>query len=84
MLARATFATPAIYRDLLRHFASHGFIVVAANATQAGSGRDMLAGLDWVAWENSRSGGVFYGKVDVGKSGYRAFAGWGCGDQRRR
>lgn len=40
-----TGTTPSSYSSLLSHFASHGFIVAAANTTNAGSGREMLAGL---------------------------------------
>src|SRR6266540_1257504 len=38
-----TGATPQIYDGLLRHLASHGFVVAAANTTQSGSGQEMLA-----------------------------------------
>ncbi len=46
-----TGATPTSYSGLLSHWASWGFIVVAANTTNAGTGRDMLRCLDWL--ENS-------------------------------
>lgn len=64
-----TFATPGIYGKFLRHLASHGFIVVAANTTQAGSGTAMVAGLDYLARENVREGSVFRGKVDLDRVG---------------
>jgi hypothetical protein len=41
-----TAASTSTYAGLLRHFASHGFIVAAANTTNAGSGSEMLAGID--------------------------------------
>jgi alpha-beta hydrolase superfamily lysophospholipase len=40
-----TGASPSTYDALLSHFASHGFIVAAANTPNAGSGQEMLAGL---------------------------------------
>ncbi|ANY08017.1 poly(ethylene terephthalate) hydrolase family protein [Pseudonocardia sp. HH130630-07] len=39
-----TGAVPRVYDGLLRHLASHGFIVSAANTTQANDGVAMLAG----------------------------------------
>lgn len=44
-----TGASPSSYGALLRHWASWGFVVVAANTTNAGSGREMLACLDWLS-----------------------------------
>ncbi|MBN1170962.1 MAG: hypothetical protein JXA67_02205 [Micromonosporaceae bacterium] len=40
--------TTSAYDGLLKHFASHGFIVAAANTTNAGSGTEMLAGIDGI------------------------------------
>ena len=60
-----TFLTPMNYEGLLRHFASHGFIVAAANTTNAGSGNEMIAGLDKLAGYNATPGNVFFGKVDL-------------------
>ncbi|SDI97078.1 Chlorophyllase enzyme [Actinokineospora alba] len=64
-----TWATPSSYDALLRHFASHGFIVAAAKTTQAGSGREMLAGLDYLATRNNTAGDVYAGKVDLTRVG---------------
>jgi len=60
-----TFLQPIHYEPLLRHFASHGFIVAAANTTNAGTGVEMLAGLDNLTAFNSQAGNVFQGKVDL-------------------
>lgn len=43
-----TGASPRTYSGLLRHWASWGFVVVAANTSSAGSGRDMLGCLGWL------------------------------------
>lgn len=60
-----TFGVTSAWDGLLRHLSSHGFIVAAANTGQSGSGREMLAGLDYVTQQNAKPGSVFYGKVDV-------------------
>jgi alpha-beta hydrolase superfamily lysophospholipase len=64
-----TTARPPIYEMLLRHLASHGFIVVAAETPDAGTGREMLAGLDNVARFNSEPGNRFFGVVDLSRVG---------------
>ena len=61
-----TGTTPDSYDTLLRHWASHGFIVAAADTTQAGNGREMLKGLDWIQAQNQNSASPFFGKVDMG------------------
>jgi dienelactone hydrolase len=60
-----TFLNPTHYDALLRHLASHGFIVAAANTSNAGSGTEMLAGLDHLTTFNSEVGNVFFDKVDL-------------------
>ena len=62
-----TFLNPTHYQGLLEHFASHGFIVAAANTTNAGSANEMLAGLDKLAAYDATPGHVFFGKVDLTK-----------------
>lgn len=64
-----TGATPEPYDDALRHFASWGFVVAAANTEQSGSGQEMLAGAKFLIDEDKRQGSVFFGKIDAGKVG---------------
>jgi hypothetical protein len=64
-----TTARPWIYELLLRHFASHGFIVVAAETPDAGTGREMLEGLDNLARFDSEPGNRFFGVVDLSRVG---------------
>ncbi|MBP2324100.1 dienelactone hydrolase [Kibdelosporangium banguiense] len=64
-----TGSAPAVYDGLLRHWASYGFIVAAANTPNSGSGQEILAGLDALEAENSQPGSVYFGKVDVGNVG---------------
>lgn len=58
-----TNARPSSYAGLLRHWASWGFFVIAANTTNAGTGEDMLGCLDWL--ESS----TYAGQVDLSKVG---------------
>jgi hypothetical protein len=58
-------APVALYTSLLEHWASHGFVVGAANTTNAGNGQEMLACLDWLASEQDRVGGPYEGHLDL-------------------
>jgi dienelactone hydrolase len=64
-----TLADPSNYDGLLRHWASHGFIVAAANTRNSGSGKEMLDGATLLAGENSLPSSVYYQKVDTGHIG---------------
>lgn len=68
-----TTATPVIYNAVLRHWASHGFIVAAANTTDAGTGSEMLGCLDWVTAQSEDAASPYADAVDlehVGASGH--------------
>ncbi|HDY98189.1 MAG TPA: alpha/beta hydrolase [Pseudomonas sabulinigri] len=64
-----TGASPTTYRSLLNHWASHGFVVIAANTSNAGSGQDMLNCVDYLVDQNNRSSGTYAGKLDVNRIG---------------
>lgn len=72
-------AKPATYAGLLRHLASHGFIVVAADMGAAGSGEEMLAGLDHLAAEHHRPGSAFHGRVALDRVGSTGHSQGGAG-----
>lgn len=55
------------YEGLLRHWASWGFIVVAVNTGQAGTGTEMLDAADYIVSENSNPSSVFFQNVDTGR-----------------
>jgi hypothetical protein len=74
-----TGAMPSSYTALLQHLASHGFIVIASNNTNVGSGDEMLAGVDWVQSENERSGSPMFGKVNAARSGATGHSQGGAG-----
>jgi len=57
------------YTILLKHLASWGFVVVASNSTMTGSGKEMLAGIDYLIAQNGTQGSVFYAKLDTSKIG---------------
>lgn len=64
-----THASPASYRDLLEHWASHGFVVAAAMAPNAGRGVEMRQCMTALLDENIRSGSVFLNKIDPSRIG---------------
>jgi hypothetical protein len=75
-----TFNTPTNYTDLFNHFASQGFIVVAADTSNAGSGMEMLSCLSYILAQNTTSGSPFEGHIDtnhIASSGYSQ-GGAGC------
>ncbi len=68
-----TGATPVAYQGLLAHWASHGFIVIASNSTQTGSGDEMMQGVRWLVAQHASAGSAFQGAVDttgIGASGH--------------
>jgi len=77
-----TFTTPSWYDGLLRHFASHGFIVAAANTTNAGTGQEMLQGLANLTTFNGQAGNRFNGKVDTSRVGATGHSQGGAGAVR--
>jgi predicted dienelactone hydrolase len=72
--------TPSNYTQLFNHFATHGFIVAAADTSNAGSGKEMLACLQYMIDQSGMAGSPYQGKVDVkhiASSGYSQ-GGAGC------
>ncbi len=75
-----TFNTPSNYTALFNHFATHGFIVAAADTSNSGSGMEMLACLNYILAQNTSSGSPFNGHIDtnhIASSGYSQ-GGAGC------
>ena len=72
--------SPSSYTALFNHFATHGFIVAAADTSNAGSGMEMLACLTYILGQNTMSGSPLEGHVDtahIASSGYSQ-GGAGC------
>jgi predicted dienelactone hydrolase len=63
-----TGTTPSVYAGVLRHWASHGFIVTAANSTNTGDAVEMEDCLDWILEQDTVSG-PYMGRVDASKIG---------------
>jgi hypothetical protein len=61
------------YRDLLDHWASHGFVVIAAHTNSTAGGGTHKAGIDWLRAEQARAGSGYFGVLDgkrVGAAGH--------------
>jgi hypothetical protein len=77
-----TITAPSWYDGLLRHWASHGFIVAAANTSNAGTGNEMRQGLDTLTRRNNAAGDRFYQKVDLANVGTTGHSQGGSGAMR--
>ena len=70
-----TGSNPSLYRVLLNHLASHGFVVIASNSPQVSQGDPppMVAGVNWVLEQNADPTSPLYGRIDtthVGATGH--------------
>lgn len=74
-----TGASPSTYSGLLRHLASHGFIVAAANTSNAGNGSEMLSCLSSLISANGSATSVYYRKVDTARVGASGHSQGGAG-----
>jgi hypothetical protein len=64
-----TGTTPTAYTALLNRLASHGFVVIASNNTNTGSGMEMLQGVDWVLEQSRTQGSPMFEKIDANQIG---------------
>lgn len=62
-----TGSNPSLYGVLLRHLASHGFVVIASNSPNVASGDPppMVAGVTWLIEQNDDPTSPFYRRIDV-------------------
>jgi len=58
-------AYPEIYKSLLDHIATHGFVIVSYNTTPQGP--ELNEGIDWILEESKREGSPFYNRLDTDK-----------------
>ena len=58
-----------VYTWILSHWATHGFIIAAANTGSAGTGNEMIGCLDWVEQQNGVAGSIYEGKVALSRAG---------------
>jgi hypothetical protein len=66
-----TGSTPNLYGGLLRHLASHGFVIIGSNSTNVARGepRPMNVGIDWVVEQNEDASSVLYQRIDTAHIG---------------
>jgi hypothetical protein len=64
-----TGAAPAQYSLLLTHLASWGFVVIASTSPSTGTGKEMLAGEDYLVAASAEAESPFFGTLDVGHIG---------------
>ncbi len=74
-----TLAHPREYDYLLSHLASWGFVVIAADLTNTGTGAQMLDGVAYLTQLNSDPASEFYGKLDTGAVGAMGHSQGGLG-----
>lgn len=74
-----TFSFPVFYTGILSHLASHGFIVAAANTSNAGDGSQMIACLDAVIAASKTAGRPVSGTVDTAQVGAAGHSQGGAG-----
>lgn len=70
-----TGSTPNLYGVMLRHLASHGFLVIGSDSPNVARGEPppMVVGVKWLIEENANPSSAFYQKVDttnVGATGH--------------
>jgi hypothetical protein len=70
-----TGSTPSMYGSLLRHFASHGFVVIGSNSTNVSRGdpKPMVVGVTWVLEQNDDPSSMLYHRIDtthIGATGH--------------
>ncbi|MFG1782462.1 hypothetical protein ACGFIU_08475 [Rhodococcus oryzae] len=64
-----TFAHPFQYDYLLSHLASWGFVVIAPDTTNSGSGQEMLDAVEFLKHQDSDPSSVFYQTLDTDNVG---------------
>lgn len=74
-----TLAHPREYAYLLAHLASWGFVVIAADRTDTGTGVQILDAVRYLAQQNSDPGSVFHGKIDTTTAGAAGHSQGGLG-----
>ncbi|GAB2660765.1 poly(ethylene terephthalate) hydrolase family protein [Nocardia goodfellowii] len=74
-----TLAHPREYAYLLAHLASWGFVVIAADRTDTGTGVQMLDAVEYLTRQNSNPDSIFAGKLDTRPAGAMGHSQGGLG-----
>jgi hypothetical protein len=67
--ANGTLFGVSSYQMLLDHWASHGFVVIAAHSQSTAGGATHKAGIDWLVAESGRSASIYFGLLDTSAIG---------------
>ncbi|WP_107656423.1 poly(ethylene terephthalate) hydrolase family protein [Nocardia suismassiliense] len=74
-----TSAHPREYAYLLAHLASWGFVVIAADRTDTGTGGQMLDAVEYLTRQHSNPDSIFAGKLDTRSAGAMGHSQGGLG-----
>jgi hypothetical protein len=61
---RPAFCSPTLYDELFDHIVSYGYVIVATNTSNAGTGAEMLKAVDWALAENDKADSPIHGLID--------------------
>jgi dienelactone hydrolase len=64
-----TLCSPTLYDELMNFIVSYGYVVVATNTSNAGSGSEMLKAVDWALAQNDKADSPLHGLIDPDKIG---------------
>lgn len=64
-----TLCSPTLYDELMNFIVSYGYVVVASNTSNAGTGAEMLKAVEWALAENDKADSPIHGMVDADKIG---------------
>ena len=65
--ANGTGCVTSLYYDLLRSFASAGYIVVADTTVMSADGKDQISAIDYIAEKSAQPDSILYGRVNMEK-----------------
>lgn len=77
-----TLCSPTFYDEFINHVVSYGYIVIAPNTSNTGTGEEMLQGVDWVIEQSKDAMSPIYGKVNTEKIGAFGHSQGGAGTCR--
>jgi hypothetical protein len=64
-----TLCSPTLYDELMNFIVSYGYVVVASNTSNAGTGAEMLKAVDWALAESNKADSPIHDMVDPEKIG---------------
>lgn len=74
--------SPAFYRGLLTHFASHGFVAAAVDTSRvgsAGNGQNLLGCLQYLEGQNAAAGSAYQNRLNIYRVGVTGHSAGGAG-----